>query len=222
VFGSEADPVAVAKYMSKVRRKLTAFDSVSYPDEASTESSARDRILKAIAAPTGEDIVVVLCHNKEGIVPLPDGSSVTLEELSAAVRHRRGIVLTCASVDVSEAQGRALLTTRRLEFDEMAASLVYMKLHGFFESDRTFGDFLTQLNLRLNANRGPTDGAVKIMLAAVGAGTLSLVAVNLSKRECVCPPGCDCCNDATVGKRTRTCCEKPCCKSRATLTPSEP
>ena len=128
---------------------------------------------------------------------MPDGSELDLNTTQKDVGAKKVVVLTCDSLDYFVRKGTdAVVTTRRLEFDEMAKAVLAVGKSKFYGGCKDFGQLLNALNRELAQGRGPADRVLKIgAISAVGGITI-LGAIQLKPgggaEECSCEKECKC------------------------------
>lgn len=130
-------------------------------------------MLDRVRAATPSEFVLVIAHNNENCLKFPDGSELDLEELysNLATPRFRGLVLTCESVKYAKGETDALLTTTRLEYDEIACALKTALDRGApGEKCRCVDTLLRAIQRELVSCSGALERVVKIGIASVGSG----------------------------------------------------
>ena len=221
VFGDLGQGVApTARYLRRVQevaRPLGA-DATVLDDSQPGDPKMSERLMSLIEKAKPDEFIGLVAHSHDGIIPLPDGSSLKVEDVQAALagHQARGGVFTCNSI-VAVPQGNvAVLTTKRLHFDEVMQVLVDFEAKDFYKK-RTkgcvdVGTFVAALNNRLNEPRGP-EKRVKVAMAGVGGSLIMFLLVQLTRSECQCGK-CDCdkdnANAANNAARKERACDQPC------------
>jgi hypothetical protein len=168
--------------------------------EPPEKGKMKDQLLERVASTKAGEFVLFVCHSDKGKIPLPDGDSVDLADVQKALKDRTGVILTCDSMDYSASGVDAVVTTRRLQFDEVAKAVLAVGKSDFYGGCHDFGQLLGKLNAELNKGRGPADLIVKLVAVSVAGGITTFTVVVLKRgegeKECSCKDVCNCNLDA--------------------------
>lgn len=170
-------------YLRRVGDDLLAIEA---PGVAVTILSARpgaasvaERILGRITAARPDEFTIVIGHNARGVLRCGDGSEIPLKSLFERLDdgNLKGMVLTCESVNYSSPASSAVLTTGRLEFDEIVAALTRTIAGGFMRAGRTdVGAFLGAFEENLTAVAGGKRRRVELVVKTVlGCSVVTVV-----------------------------------------------
>jgi hypothetical protein len=223
----EGDLPSVVSYMKKVKNiigeRVEIFNESRTPADhdplntiSGNGSGMANAFMSYIKTHKIRETMCILCHNDAGSkrIFFPDGTSVKVEDVQNALQGGMGILLTCSTVNAKSPAGELAITTRDLEFDEIAKSIAIINRPGYFEAGNTFGQLLVSVNKELNAVRGPANGVVKLVVVGVVGDLITLMIVNLSHQECSCASGCDCCGLEAMKWQALGCCGGKCCGDR--------
>ncbi len=174
-------PGVLAEYKSAGQR-LSALPNGLVVSSATTKQTIRQRLLAEAGARQTADLLVVVGHNQDGLLKLPDGSSLQLDELARTSEKsgRPVLVLSCETVS-ADIHAAGFVTTRPLYFDEIGgalnAALLGKANHG------TVGEFVRSMNVALAAE-GSDGRRAKIIAAVAVIGSTVLVMAILNASDC--------------------------------------
>lgn len=175
-----------------------------------------DQLLESIRKTEAKEFVTVICHNENVVIPLPDGSKLKLSHLHEALGERAAAVFTCNSLQSVQNGGRAVLTTRELQFDEVSNALVAIAKTQFYGGCHDFGELLRNINGELDKQTGPANTPVKLGAIASFSGLAIFSCLHLTEPVCNCGDKCKC-----DGDKNR-CMDKACRKCMTSTKTNEP
>jgi hypothetical protein len=172
-------PEVLAEYRS-IGQKLAAVPNTVIVPGARGQETVRQRLLAQASERQPASLLVVIGHNENGVLKLPDRSSLQLDELAeaSAKSGRPVLVLSCDTVSANT-QAAGFVTTRPLYFEEIAQALNVA--FSTKTKDRTVGQFVRDVNVALAT---PESNARKtkiiVAVAVVGGTVLALAILNAS------------------------------------------
>jgi len=168
-------------------------------DQKPAKGSMSEQLLDAVRTTKATEFVLLICHSEKGLIPLPDGSAVKLTELEKVLDKRTAVILTCNSIDYTESGVDAVVTTRKLEFDEVAKAVLAIGKTEFYGKCHDFGEMLGRLNSELAKGKGPADGIVRWGAISLFGGITVFAIVQLRRgsdtEQCSCGATCNCALD---------------------------
>ncbi len=173
VFGATGP--AAEKYM---KANVERFGALEHVTVVSTKGPVpfREQVIHEIDSGDRGSLFVLVAHNEEGKVMGPDGTAVTLKEINDELRRvmRPGLILSCRTMQEAKAFANSLVTTRALEFDEVAKALQGTRTKLAGTAAPNYSDYLLTL---VDAFEAPAQQRKRVMVAGV-AGSLLLALVS--------------------------------------------
>jgi hypothetical protein len=186
VFGKQSAVAAylTTEHLSKIAAALHTLQSVDGPRPVTVRSgAAKQDLMAAIASAEPGEFFLIIDHNDDGVLKLPNGEQVPVSELNAALGKSslKGVVLTCESSRyVKEAVDREVVTNRKVRFDEIACALsAVVKAYVEDVSCGAADNVLRELSKNLTSCFKANETKFKIGVAAVG-GILTATIVELA------------------------------------------
>lgn len=139
-----------------------------------------DRVMTEIASGDGPgNLSILFGHNRNGVFSFPDGSELSIDALSQALRNRKGygVLLTCDTLGAGLDEG--VLTARRLEFDLTARALKRTQVEFRSADGRDLRAFLGALERNLQDEATREGMHTKIVAGATGGLILSVAIVGI-------------------------------------------
>src|SRR5262249_7642317 len=136
----------------------------------------RERLLNEASAKRSNNLLVVVGHNEEGVLKLPDHSSLELDELSVA-SDRSGrplLVLSCETLNTNVVTA-GFVTTRALYFDEITSALA--SVLSVRKGRQTFGTFVRDVNVAMAGSQSTGGSRRVVLVIAFVGGSLAIAAV---------------------------------------------
>lgn len=180
--GNDANTVQpLVKQMNRVLTSLDPIkDRLTYLSEAASDQAQRDKVLQTFRDAKEYEIITLVCHNEGGMIKFPDGSNVTLGEISDLAKAKKlvPLILSCNTIEHISADYDGLVSTKALYFEEMVAGL--LKAQDLFTSGNHccyLGDYLYAIDVGIK-QKSLTKGRIAVTVKIVG-GVVILVCLAL-------------------------------------------
>ena len=170
-------PAVLAEYQSAIQR-FTKLPNTTILTTRTAGRSIRQQLLAEASAAQKRSLLIVVGHNENGVLKLPDASRVTLDELAQASANsgRPILVLSCDTINTNVATA-GFVTTRPLYFDEIATALQRVAVSK--PNEQSVGDFVRSVNVALASPSGQANKKqILTAVAVVGGSVLVMVALN--------------------------------------------
>jgi hypothetical protein len=168
-------------YMRKVEARFSAIkDAVVISRRNEGSPPIAEQILVAARGPR-KDIFILMAHNEKGSIKFPDDSTLPISEIEKALATagRPGIILSCNTINASVDGPLAVLTTKSLHFDDIAAAMSTARRKLSCVAGATYADFISALDESLNEAASSSNQRIKMVFASVGGSVLVGVAYAL-------------------------------------------
>lgn len=142
VFGiSEAQSAPALRYSSKLKSEFGSIANAKILSASSAGGQSQADVLRSRLRHESQSLLILAAHNARGEIPLPDGSTLGINE-ATLIAKRPLLILSCDTVELSNLSQPAALTTHRLEFDELPQVIKFTikEMSAFFEP--TYGDVM--------------------------------------------------------------------------------
>lgn len=142
VFGiPEAQSAPALRYSSKLKGEFGAIANAKIISASSAGGQSQADVLRSRLRHESQSLLILAAHNARGEIPLPDGSTLGINE-ATLIAKRPLLILSCDTVELSNLSQPAALTTHRLEFDELPQVIKFTlkEMSSFFEP--TYGDIM--------------------------------------------------------------------------------
>jgi hypothetical protein len=166
----------IIKQMNRVVTQLEPIkDRITFLSDSRSERKQRDQVIEAFGSASDYTVVTLVCHNDGGTIKFPDGSKVTLSEISELAKAKEivPLILSCNTIDHIGPNFDGLVSTKALYFEDIAAGLV--------EADTLFkkggfeccylGDFLYALDTGMK-EKGRKSERLGITIKSIGSVTV--------------------------------------------------
>jgi hypothetical protein len=179
----EAQARALRHFRENVAKPMIAgIPSVTVASEKPRVGTIASFIERRARTSTPESPLIVIGHNENGMLLLPDGSSLEIAKIQSlgSESNRPVLVLSCETMASVASAGMA--STRRFGFDELAAALSTARARVLQRDAPQLGHLIQELNISLNNETGKTQRRVRVAFAVVG-GALIIVAIVLAFQD---------------------------------------
>lgn len=165
----------IVDQMKRIRADLAPLDKrATYFSDSRPDRPYRDQFLDAFRAEKYR-VITVVCHNDGGKIKFPDGTTVDLSEITA-IAGKNGvlpIVLSCNTLDHIGPNYDGLVSTRALDFEDIASGL--LEADRFFKegSCRYVGDYLYAIDTGIKTG-SESQRRLGIAIKSVGGGVAAI------------------------------------------------
>jgi hypothetical protein len=179
--------VPAKEALSQMKRAYKRFSEINNTKiiDRPGKMPFKNQVKKEIESGSKNQLFILVGHSENGLVRGPDGSYISLKEVSTLLiqNERPGLVLSCETAFSSHSVGPSLVTTNRLLPEQVAEALegVHNRLQAY--ENPSFSDFLIEFGNAVHYGSPSDQRNLKILIGVVGVGVVTVTIIEVSNSD---------------------------------------
>jgi hypothetical protein len=176
-FGLTSDEILepLLDQMHRVRETMAqGHNAIFFENDMPATSNYREQLLTEVQRRNG-GVLVFIGHNENGDLKFPDGSSISITELSnrADQCHVTPIILSCQTIDGFNSGDTGIISTKSVQFEELADAMISANRAMVENGCMYLGDYLYFYNDAISRST-KANGRIQAVIQFVGKAIVVL------------------------------------------------
>ena len=179
---------SIITQMKMTEAKYDKLHNVSKLFDANVKNTHANILLKKISSSTQKNLIVIIGHNEDGLLKLTDNSSVKISEIINISNKNKSpvLILSCETIsyEAANATSNSVLTTKKLEYTEIADALIYLDKEVQIGGEPLkFIKIINTVEIGLNSIKSQKDLKQKVAIASTAGAVISTFVIGINAGE---------------------------------------